>query len=62
MAMYVYQPNIAHESYVSSNQSHTLRHTLTMTGGIGYFYDEDGRFEERVNCEIVKVQQVATFS
>lgn len=31
-----------------------------MTGGIGYFYDEDGRFEERVNGEIVKVQRVVT--
>ena len=33
-----------------------------MTGGIGYFYDEDGRFEERVNREIVKVQRVSTFA
>ena len=33
-----------------------------MTGGIGYFYDEDGRFKERVNCEIVKVQRVSTFA
>ncbi|KAL9187401.1 hypothetical protein ACHAXT_001504 [Thalassiosira profunda] len=31
-----------------------------MTGGIGYFYDEDGRFEERVNGEIVKYQRVIT--
>jgi glutamate synthase (ferredoxin) len=31
-----------------------------MTGGIGYFYDEDGRFEERVNNEIVKYQRVKT--
>jgi glutamate synthase (ferredoxin) len=31
-----------------------------MTGGIGYFYDEDGRFEERVNGEIVKYQRVKT--
>mmetsp|Transcript_49724 Transcript_49724/g.105715 ORF Transcript_49724/g.105715 Transcript_49724/m.105715 type:complete len:1674 (-) Transcript_49724:475-5496(-) len=31
-----------------------------MTGGIGYFYDEDGRFEERVNGEIVKYQRVVT--
>mmetsp|Transcript_20877 Transcript_20877/g.42075 ORF Transcript_20877/g.42075 Transcript_20877/m.42075 type:complete len:377 (+) Transcript_20877:1-1131(+) len=31
-----------------------------MTGGIGYFYDEDGRFEERVNGEIVKIQRVST--
>merc|ERR1711933_402253 len=31
-----------------------------MTGGVGYFYDEDGRFEERVNGEIVKYQRVKT--
>ena len=31
-----------------------------MTGGIGYFLDEDGEFEERVNHEIVKVQRVRT--
>lgn len=31
-----------------------------MTGGIGYFYDEDGGFEERVNGEIVSVQRVVT--
>ena len=31
-----------------------------MTGGIGYFYDEDGRFTERVNGEIVKYQRVIT--
>ena len=31
-----------------------------MTGGIGYFYDEDGRFEERVNNEIVKYQRIVT--
>ncbi|KAL7508201.1 hypothetical protein ACHAXN_005280 [Cyclotella atomus] len=31
-----------------------------MTGGIGYFYDDDGRFEERVNGEIVKYQRVKT--
>lgn len=31
-----------------------------MTGGIGYFYDLDGRFEERVNSEIVKLQRVVT--
>ena len=31
-----------------------------MTGGIGYFYDEDGRFNERVNGEIVKFQRVGT--
>jgi glutamate synthase (ferredoxin) len=33
-----------------------------MTGGIGYFYDEDGRFEERVNREIVKYQRVITLA
>merc|ERR1712194_641741 len=31
-----------------------------MTGGIGYFFEEDGRFDERVNTEIVKMQRVAT--
>lgn len=31
-----------------------------MTGGIGYFYDEDGGFEDRVNKEIVKVQRIVT--
>lgn len=31
-----------------------------MTGGIGYFYDADGRFEERVNGEIVKYQRIIT--
>eukprot|EP01082_Thalassiosira_pseudonana_P009607 g8482.t1.1.5e17418a g8482 g8482.t1 contig3:198870-203696(-) len=31
-----------------------------MTGGIGYFYDEDGRFDERVNGEIVKTQRIVT--
>jgi len=31
-----------------------------MTGGIGYFYDETGGFEERVNGEIVKHQRVIT--
>lgn len=31
-----------------------------MTGGIAYFYDLDGRFEERVNGEIVKLQRVVT--
>jgi glutamate synthase (ferredoxin) len=31
-----------------------------MTGGIGYFYDEDGGFPERVNGEIVKYQRVIT--
>jgi len=32
-----------------------------MTGGIGYFYDENNSFEERVNMEIVKVQRVVTY-
>lgn len=31
-----------------------------MTGGIGYFYDDDGGFEERVNKEIVKMQRIVT--
>jgi len=31
-----------------------------MTGGIGYFYDADGSFEEKVNGEIVKVQRIQT--
>ena len=31
-----------------------------MTGGIGYFYDADGTFEERVNGEIVSCQRVGT--
>jgi glutamate synthase (ferredoxin) len=31
-----------------------------MTGGIGYFLDEDGQFAKRVNREIVKTQQVRT--
>jgi len=31
-----------------------------MTGGIGYFYDADGSFQEKVNREIVKVQRVVT--
>ncbi len=31
-----------------------------MTGGIGYFYDKDGDFEEKVNREIVKTQRLAT--
>jgi glutamate synthase (ferredoxin) len=29
-----------------------------MTGGLGYFLDEDGRFQIKVNPEIVKVQRV----
>jgi len=31
-----------------------------MTGGIGYFLDEDGKFSERVNREIVTTQRVCT--
>ncbi|NEP43544.1 MAG: glutamate synthase subunit alpha, partial [Okeania sp. SIO2H7] len=31
-----------------------------MTGGIGYFLDEEGGFPERVNYEIVKIQRVST--
>ncbi|XGV96794.1 MAG: glutamate synthase large subunit [Leptolyngbya sp. BL-A-14] len=31
-----------------------------MTGGLGYFLDEDGRFPTKVNPEIVKVQRVIT--
>lgn len=31
-----------------------------MTGGLGYFYDQDGKFEKLVNNEIVKVQKLAT--
>lgn len=31
-----------------------------MTGGIGYFYDEDGSFCSKVNPEIVSVQRIAT--
>lgn len=31
-----------------------------MTGGIGYFYDADGNFAERVNGEIVETQRVIT--
>mmetsp|Transcript_15929 Transcript_15929/g.24801 ORF Transcript_15929/g.24801 Transcript_15929/m.24801 type:complete len:1699 (-) Transcript_15929:113-5209(-) len=31
-----------------------------MTGGIGYFYDDAGDFEEKVNGEIVSVQRVVT--
>ncbi|MBE9010009.1 glutamate synthase large subunit, partial [Pseudanabaenaceae cyanobacterium LEGE 13415] len=29
-----------------------------MTGGLAYFFDEDGSFQEKVNAEIVKVQRV----
>lgn len=32
-----------------------------MTGGIAYFYDKDGTFEERLNPEIVSIQRLATF-
>ena len=31
-----------------------------MTGGLGYFYDADGTFEEKVNAEIVTAQRVQT--
>ncbi|MEG3877531.1 glutamate synthase-related protein [Microcoleus sp. herbarium7] len=31
-----------------------------MTGGLGYFLDEDGSFPDRVNGEIVKMQRVST--
>lgn len=31
-----------------------------MTGGIGYFYDQDGSFEGMVNREIVKTQRLQT--
>jgi glutamate synthase (ferredoxin) len=31
-----------------------------MTGGIGYFYDNDGTFMDKVNGEIVKVQRLVT--
>merc|ERR1712003_24482 len=31
-----------------------------MTGGVGYFYDEDKRFEERVNGEIVSTKRINT--
>jgi len=31
-----------------------------MTGGIGYFYDDNGGFPERVNNEIVKMQRLST--
>jgi glutamate synthase (ferredoxin) len=31
-----------------------------MTGGLGYFYDADGTFQDKVNREIVKVQRVLT--
>jgi glutamate synthase (ferredoxin) len=31
-----------------------------MTGGLGYFYDVDGSFQEKVNTEIVMVQRIVT--
>jgi glutamate synthase (ferredoxin) len=31
-----------------------------MTGGLGYFYDEDGDFTDKVNTEIVAIQRVIT--
>ncbi len=31
-----------------------------MTGGLGYFFDEDGSFPTKVNPEIVKIQRVIT--
>merc|ERR1711927_9377 len=31
-----------------------------MTGGMGYFLDEEGNFPEKVNSEIVSVQRVVT--
>eukprot|EP01025_Chloroclados_australasicus_P017594 TRINITY_DN18980_c0_g1_i3.p2 TRINITY_DN18980_c0_g1~~TRINITY_DN18980_c0_g1_i3.p2 ORF type:complete len:156 (-),score=35.64 TRINITY_DN18980_c0_g1_i3:526-993(-) len=31
-----------------------------MTGGLGYFYDEDGTFCSKVNAEIVSLQKVVT--
>ena len=31
-----------------------------MTGGLGYFLDEDGSFSEKVNPEIVKMQRINT--
>ena len=31
-----------------------------MTGGIGYFYDPENEFEEKLNNEIVKIQRVST--
>jgi glutamate synthase (ferredoxin) len=31
-----------------------------MTGGLGYFFDEDGSFQAKVNPEIVKLQRVGT--
>lgn len=31
-----------------------------MTGGLGYFYDEEGDFTDKVNAEIVRIQRVCT--
>merc|ERR1712176_676217 len=31
-----------------------------MTGGLGYFYDDNGDFEDKVNPEIVKMQRIST--
>merc|ERR1712028_117953 len=31
-----------------------------MTGGIGYFYDKEGDFEDKLNGEIVKMQRLVT--
>ena len=31
-----------------------------MTGGLGYFFDKDGSFPEKVNPEIVKIQRVSS--
>jgi glutamate synthase (ferredoxin) len=31
-----------------------------MTGGLGYFLDEEGNFEAKVNPEIVKVQRIGS--
>lgn len=31
-----------------------------MTGGLGYFYDEEGDFTDKVNAEIVRIQRVRT--
>jgi glutamate synthase (ferredoxin) len=31
-----------------------------MTGGIGYFYDKDGSFSDKLNPEIVKAQRLST--
>lgn len=31
-----------------------------MTGGLGYFLDEEGNFPEKVNLEIVKIQKICT--